>query len=188
MDPKEDSGDEVTEQVDETQEAEGVERVEFAAALGSDQLAALDRESLEEAAEADVRLAERTKLSPNFSLSEFHCKDGTHVPGHTIPGLVRLVEDVLQPMRNQFQRATINSGFRSAAWNDKVRGAPRSFHRYELRPGNAAADVTFANGSPREWADAADRLLGNRGGVATYRGKNFVHVDNRAQRWRSRPV
>ncbi len=28
--------------------------------------------------------------SPSFSLSEFHCKGGTHVPWHTTPGFVRL--------------------------------------------------------------------------------------------------
>ena len=123
------------------------------------------------------------RLSRNFVVSEFHCKDAqrTPVPAAAIPALRRLARQVLQPMRKKFGTCTVHSGFRTDAKNAEVGGASQSQHLYHRTPADVAADVTFATGSPSEWAAEADRLLPN-GGVGTY--ATFVHVDNRTTRAR----
>ena len=123
------------------------------------------------------------RLSAHFVLSEFHCKDEqrTPVPAAAVPALRRLVRNVLEPMRARFGRCIVNSGFRTDAKNREVGGAPNSQHLYHRTPGDVAADVTFARGTPREWGDEAERLL-PQGGVGRYR--TFVHVDNRPFRAR----
>ena len=121
------------------------------------------------------------QLSPNFRLSEFNCKDGTVVPAKAVPALVRLSAAVLEPLRRQFGRCTVMSGYRHSAYNRRIGGARFSQHIYDLGPESVAADLIFARGSPREWYFLADQLLA-RGGVGRY--PSFVHVDNREQRAR----
>lgn len=160
-------------EVDETPEAEGVKNIE------AQEAAANEAVGLERA--APEALPNR-QLSDHFKLSEFHSKDGVAVPDNTVVGLIRLCVDVLEPLRTKFGRCEVNSGFRSKNRNQKVGGATRSYHRYDLRPGFAAADVNFKNGNPAAWFAEADRILGNAGGAGRY--ATFVHVDNRDGRWR----
>ena len=126
---------------------------------------------------------EPLRLSPHFVLAEFHCKDTqrTPVPAAAIPALKRLVHGVLEPMREKFGTCTVHSGFRTDAKNAQVGGATQSQHLYHRTPNDVAADVTFARGTPQEWAAEGDRLL-PQGGVGHY--KTFVHVDNRTSRAR----
>lgn len=158
-------------EVDESQEEEGVETIEVPGV-----------QPVEEGAGGERR-ADR-QLTAHFKLSEFHCRDGTAVPDNTVDGLVKLCERVLEPMRSKFGVCNISSGFRSKNHNDLVGGAARSYHRYDLRPGSAAADVKFRQGNPREWFAEADRILGNAGGAGRY--NTFLHVDNRDGKWRQR--
>jgi hypothetical protein len=127
------------------------------------------------------RAAGPLRLSAHFVLAEFHCKDSqrTPVPAAAVPALRRLVREVLEPMRTKFGVCTVWSGFRTDAKNAQVGGAANSQHLYHRTPKDVAADVTFAQGTPGEWADEADRLL-PRGGVGRY--PTFVHVDNRPSR------
>ncbi len=199
-DPESTSVDQPREQVVEGAEAEGVETIEATTELARDQAADLDARTLADVDE-DQRAelvqtdagSERSvamgasgdgdvRLSANFVLAEFHCKDGTHVPAQAMKGLRRLVRNQLQPMREKFGTCTVNSAYRTQSHNARVGGEPNSQHRYELGPKSVAADVRFAQGSPREWAAEAERLLGNSGGIGTYR--TFVHVDNRGSRGR----
>jgi len=199
--PESATADQSREQVEEGAEAEGVETIEATTELAPDQSADLDAETLaeldeeqraelvqtDEGGERSVAMGASgggdVRLSANFRLAEFHCKDGTHVPAQALPGLRGLVLRQLQPMREKFGSCTVNSAYRTKTHNAKVGGEPNSQHRYELGPESVAADVRFAQGSPREWAAEAERLLGtNRGGIGTYR--TFVHVDNRATRGR----
>jgi hypothetical protein len=124
------------------------------------------------------------RLTPHFRLSEFHCNDPqrTPVPAIGVPPLRRLARDVLEPMRAKFGVCTVWSGFRTDRRNAEVGGAPSSWHQYHRHGGlGVASDVTFARGTPREWANEAERLLPN-GGVGRY--PTFVHVDNRPTRAR----
>lgn len=160
-------------EVDESAEAEGVENIEAQAVVAgeSDGMDLATHEVLPD-----------RRLSDHFKLSEFHSKDGVPVPANTVDGLIRLCVDVLEPLRSKFGVCTVSSGFRSKSRNQKVGGAARSYHRYDLRPGFAAADVSFKTGNPADWFGEADRILGNAGGAGRY--KTFVHVDNRDGKWR----
>jgi len=189
------------EEVIEASEAEGVEELEATTWLEPEQEDELDaktaeelddegRTALEEGAseaegaqdEAMARGRSAHRLSRSFRLAEFHCNDGTHVPAEAIPALRRLCQHVLQPLRDQFGPGTVNSGYRSPSWNRKVGGVPNSQHDYAVGPNSVAADVKFARGNSRQWHAAADRLLGNSGGLGLYR--TFIHCDNRGSKAR----
>lgn len=124
-----------------------------------------------------------SRLGPHFVASEFRCSDGTPVPPAALRELENLVVVYLEPIRRRFGPVTITSGYRTAAVNERVRGASNSFHRYDL-PGRygVAADFVCRTGRPSQWAAFAEEL--GAGGVGRYRG--FCHVDNRRgqARWR----
>lgn len=130
--------------------------------------------------EADAGEVPRSalRLSENFRLAEFHCKDGTPVPAVAVPALLSLAVEVLQPMRDAFGACRVVSGYRTRPYNARVGGATRSQHVYEDGPASVAADVVFAQGGPAQWRSRAKELLGQRGGIGLY--STFLHVDNRA--------
>ncbi|WP_309084845.1 YcbK family protein [Chelativorans sp.] len=83
----------------------------------------------------------------------------------------RLVH-VLKTIERRFgKRVVVTSGYRSPAYNRRVRGAPRSQHM-----NCAAADIVVEGVSKWELARFA-RSLPGRGGVGTYCHTNAVHVD-----------
>ncbi|MFP5317390.1 MAG: YcbK family protein [Acidimicrobiia bacterium] len=150
-----------------------------------EELAAL-RQRLLEAGLEPPRILEGGELTPNFSVWEFACNDGTPVPDAALPGLRRLCQDVLQPLRDRFGTCHVTSGFRTEAYNAAVGGATASFHIYtlHLHEQAAAADVYFESGSLSQWAGYADQLLGGGGGVGAYPAQGFLHVDNGPRVWR----
>ena len=173
---------------DEASEAEGVEQIEAKTTLPPEQAEELDATTVSELDEEERAELEReagatrgpgagVRLSPHFLLREFHCKDGTPVPAAAVRGLRRLTREVLEPMRQRFGPCTVNSGYRTENYNNRVGGKPNSRHLYHRRPNEVAADVTFPNGSPREWAAEAERLLRGGGGIGVY--PSFTHVDTR---------
>lgn len=114
------------------------------------------------------------KLSANFKVSEFACNDASDVV-FISPELVT----VLQKIRDHFgQPVTVNSGYRTAAYNQKIDGATYSQHCYGM-----AADIKVKNVAPKTVAAFAETLLPNKGGIGIY--KTFTHVDVRAvkSRW-----
>jgi uncharacterized protein YcbK (DUF882 family) len=127
-------------------------------------------------------VATRHRLSKHFTVEEFDCKDGTKVSPREYNGLEYLCKVYLEPLRKKFGPVTIDSGFRTRAWNEKVGGASNSYHRYGIHDGNdQAADVRCANGSPREWWATLNWIRNNkrngRGGLGLY--STFVHCDIR---------
>jgi len=127
-------------------------------------------------------MATRKRLSRNFTVEEFDCRDGTKVSRRDYAGLTYLCEQFLEPLRARFGRVTINSGLRSISHNRRVGGERNSFHCYTLQDGNdQAADITCAQGTPAQWhaflAGIRARKRGGRGGLGLYRG--FVHIDIR---------
>lgn len=125
------------------------------------------------------------QLTPNFHISEFACKDGTPVPSYMEPHLRGLCERCLEPQRARFGPAAVNSGYRPAAYNARIGGEDGSFHVYELRRSQPAADTFYSKGTPAEWGANAKRLLwnsGDGGGVGIYPSQNFVHQDTRTYR------
>lgn len=94
------------------------------------------------------------QLSKNFWLSEFtksqtaarHGIDNT--PNRRVIGRLKLlVENVLQPVRDEFGPVTINSGYRSPELNNKIGSSSKSQH---IR--GEAADIELAGISNYELA------------------------------------
>jgi GH25 family lysozyme M1 (1,4-beta-N-acetylmuramidase) len=114
-----------------------------------------------------------TKLSANFKVKEFACKDGSDVV-FVAPELVEL----LQKIRNHFGKAVvINSGYRTPTYNKKVGGASYSQHLY-----GTATDIRINGVNPKDIAKYVETLIPNTGGIGIY--SNFVHVDVRRNKSR----
>lgn len=116
-----------------------------------------------------------TALTKNFKVREFACRDGSDV----IFISMDLVE-ILQKIRDHFGKAvTINSAYRTVAYNKKVGGATYSQHLY-----GTAADIVVKGVAPETVAAYAETLLPKSGGVGRY--ASFTHVDVRAakSRWK----
>lgn len=113
------------------------------------------------------------KLSQNFTVSEFACKDGSD----KILIDTELV-NVLQKIRSHFGKAvTINSAYRNDAYNKKIGGVSNSQHTK-----GTAADICISTVAPAELARYTEYIMPNKGGIGLY--GNFVHVDVRANRSR----
>ena len=120
------------------------------------------------------------RLSANFAVREFACKDGSD------PVFVdtRLVQ-VLQSIRDHFGKpVVITSAYRTAAHNKAVGGAAYSQHCY-----GKAADIRVAGVSVETLAAYAEKLLPDTGGIGRYpvrsgRPTGWVHVDTRPNKSR----
>ncbi len=111
------------------------------------------------------------KLTPHFKVSEFACKDGSD----TILIDTMLVY-YLEKIRDHFGKAiTINSAYRSPAYNASIGGASESQHVNGM-----AADIMISGVIPQAIADYANVL--GMGGIGVY--KTFTHVDTREIRAR----
>ena len=108
------------------------------------------------------------KLSTNFKVKEFACKDGSDAV-LVAPRLVM----VLQSLRSHFCAAvTINSGYRTPQYNAKVGGVTDSQHCY-----GTAADIVVWGKTPAQVAAYARQLMPDWGGVGVY--DSFCHIDVR---------
>jgi len=90
---------------------------------------------------------------------------------HRMLFTIRLAE----MLREQFGPTTVNSAYRSPAYNAAVKGERASRHMQ-----NDALDLVCATGTPEQWAAflREQRRAGKfAGGIGTYR--SFVHVDTR---------
>ena len=120
------------------------------------------------------------KLSANFTVAEFACKDGSD-PVFVDSSLAAL----LQKIRDHFGRpVVITSGYRTAAHNKSVGGAKSSQHLL-----GKAADIQVADTTVEAVAAYAESLMPDWGGVGRYpvkagRTKGWVHVDTRPNKSR----
>nr|DAE06041.1 MAG TPA: peptidase [Siphoviridae sp. ctsxw88] len=113
------------------------------------------------------------KLSANFCVKEFACKDGSDY----ILIDTELVS-LLQKIRNHFNKPVIiNSAYRNPTYNKKVGGVSNSQHTK-----GTAADIVINGISPKTVAQYAEYLMPNNGGIGLY--NSFTHVDTRANRSR----
>ena len=114
-----------------------------------------------------------TKLSKDFRVREFRCKNGADV----IFVDTALVE-LLQKIRDHFgSPITINSAYRTPEYNKKVGGSTYSQHQY-----GKAADIVVKGVKPADVAAYAEQLMPSYGGVGRY--ATFVHVDVRDEKSR----
>ena len=123
------------------------------------------------------------KLSANFTVAEFACKDGSD-PVFVDSSLAAL----LQKIRDHFGRpVVITSGYRTAAHNAAVGGSKSSQHLL-----GRAADFWVEDTPVASVAAYAETLLPGRGGIGRYpkdashpkRRTGWVHIDTRADKSR----
>ena len=114
------------------------------------------------------------KLSSNFKVKEFACKDGSDAV-LVAPRLVM----VLQSIRDHFSAACdIHSSYRTPQYNAKVGGAAQSQHCY-----GTAADITVKGVDVETVAAYARKIMPDWGGVGIYKEQGFIHVDVRETRY-----
>ena len=130
--------------------------------------------------EAWEKMSER--LTNNFVLREFRCKDGTDVPNEYMDNVKELAEN-LQVLREHLGKPIrIISAYRTAKYNRKIDGARRSQHLTA-----SAADIKIKGMEPREIKEVVEELiekgLMKQGGIGLY--KSFLHYDirNKKIRW-----
>ena len=131
------------------------------------------------------------QLSQHFKLAEFVSPNDPVRPGATeLANLSELCRTVLEPLRLQLGRPlTINSGFRSPSYNQKIGGAKGSMHclgiAADIAVPAAAGGISLAmshgGGSIQEQVKVARLLYQNPavGGIGLYARKQIVHVDIR---------
>lgn len=120
-------------------------------------------------------------LTNNFSINEFHCKDGTPVPSELFANIKELAEN-LQKIRDFIGiPILITSGYRTKEYNKKVGGKPNSMHLQ-----GKAADLKTKL-KPKDLYNIIIDLIEKgeikQGGVGLY--DSFVHYDIRGThaRW-----
>lgn len=124
------------------------------------------------------------KLTKNFSLSEFACKDKakTPVPEKYMANVQELADN-LQVLRDHLKVpvSITGSGYRTPAHNKSVGGAPKSLHLTAQ-----AADINAAGYTPTQLAAEIEKLIAakkmKQGGIGIYKG--FVHYDVRGTKAR----
>ena len=127
------------------------------------------------------------KLTENFSLSEFKCRDGSNVPDELMENVELLCEN-LQVLRDHLGKPIrVISGYRSPKYNRKIGGAKRSQHMLAK-----AADIKISGMTPAEVKAEIVALIKagkmKSGGVGLYR--TFTHYDVRGRnaRWYGKGV
>lgn len=113
------------------------------------------------------------RLSSNFKVREFACKDGSDAV-LVAPRLVM----VLQSIRSHFGApVTISSAYRTPQYNTKVGGVAHSQHCY-----GTAADISVKGKTPAQVAAYAREIMPDWGGVGIYAKQGFTHIDVREDR------
>ena len=122
-----------------------------------------------------------TKLTKNFSLKEFRCKDGTAVPDEYMDNVQELADN-LQVLRDHLGKSIrVISGYRSPKYNRKIDGARRSQHLTA-----SGADIKIKGLLPVEIKVIILDLIREgkmkEGGIGVYKG--FLHYDIRGKKVR----
>lgn len=108
------------------------------------------------------------KITPNFKISEFACKDGTTkvLVDYELACLLQFMRDILgKPL-------IINSAYRTESHNKAVGGASNSYHKY-----GRAFDVSGAD------VDLMCKILKTIGVKGIIKYPTFVHMDSRANKY-----
>ena len=121
------------------------------------------------------------RLTKNFSLSEFDCKDGSEIPSQLLPNVLELAES-LQELRDFVGvPIKINSAYRSLEHNASIGGTNSSQHLFAK-----AADIVIKGKTPAQVATMIKLLIlegkMKQGGIGVY--DNFTHYDIRGYKAR----
>lgn len=122
------------------------------------------------------------KLTENFNIDEFACKDGTDVP-QSLYGNVSVLAKNLQVLRDEVGVPIyVLSGYRTRSHNTRVGGARHSQHLLAK-----ASDIRITGFSPIQVYNKIEELIKagkmEQGGLGRY--NTFVHYDIRGvkARW-----
>jgi uncharacterized protein YcbK (DUF882 family) len=122
------------------------------------------------------------KLTKNFSLDEFKCKDGSDIPNNALSNIIELAKN-LQVLRDAVGKTiTITSGYRSQKHNAKIGGVKNSQHVK-----GTASDIKVKGMTAKEVALVIEGLIASgkmkEGGIGIY--PTWVHYDIRGvkKRW-----
>ena len=125
------------------------------------------------------------RLTKNFSLHEFECKDGSETPQEIIYNLQKLANQ-LQVIRDFLGKPIkINSGYRSPEYNASIKGSVKG-SQHTL---GKAADIVVDGYTPKELSNVIEDLILRcdilEGGLGTY--STFTHYDigynGKKRRW-----
>jgi len=121
------------------------------------------------------------KITKDFKLEEFNCKDGGAIPNNAILNIIELARN-LQVLRDAINKPiTITSGYRSPKYNEKIGGAKDSQHMK-----GTAADIQVKGMTPKEVAKVIEGLILSgkmkQGGLGIY--PNWIHYDHRGTKAR----
>ena len=121
------------------------------------------------------------KITKNFSLAEFNCKDGSAMPNSVMINIIQLAKN-LQVLRDYLNTSiTVNSGYRSPKYNARIGGVKNSQHVL-----GKAGDLNAKGFTPRQVADAIEKLIKEgkmqQGGIGVY--PTFTHYDIRGTKAR----
>jgi uncharacterized protein YcbK (DUF882 family) len=121
------------------------------------------------------------RITENFSLSEFDCKDGSELPTALLPNVLDLADN-LQVLRDYLGvPISINSAYRSLDYNREIGGATNSQHLLAK-----AADIVVESKTPDEVANIIKFLISEgkmtQGGLKAY--DTFTHYDIRGYKAR----
>ena len=121
------------------------------------------------------------RLTKNFNLSEFDCKDGTEIPSELLANVLELAEN-LQVLRDFVGvPIKINSSYRSLSHNANIGGSKSSQHLFAK-----AADIVIESKSPEQVANIIKVLISEgkmkQGGIGVY--NTFTHYDIRGHKAR----
>ena len=121
------------------------------------------------------------RITENFSLSEFDCKDGSELPTALLPNVLDLADN-LQVLRDYLGvPISINSAYRSLEHNRNIKGSTNSQHLLAK-----AADIVVESKTPEQVANIIKYLISEgkmtQGGLKAY--NTFTHYDIRGHKAR----
>jgi len=118
------------------------------------------------------------KLSEHFSVREFACNDGSDVV--FIHPILPVWAEELRKINGPFSPKNEGSAYRTVSYNASIKGAAaNSPHCWGF-----AMDVPAKNATPEQLYAAAEKFMGNTGGLGLYSWG--IHVDTRPvkSRWK----
>lgn len=117
----------------------------------------------------------KLKLTKNFTVAEFACKDGSD------PVIINVIIPLIcQAVRNWFGKAyTPNSAYRTLTHNSAEGGAKNSYHVY----GKAVDIPTPAGSTPKQLYDFLDKLCGDSCEIGIYSWGVHVGITDTKKRF-----